>query len=105
MEFTTLVATAAVAMACLVAGLSGAHADWRDGVPVFRMGILGGDLEARRIKDFACLKERVGRALEVPVELWPSRDYSGITAGLLSGELQAASLGPGVYAAIFLQDP
>jgi phosphonate transport system substrate-binding protein len=105
MEFTIRVAIAAVAMAGLIAGLSGARADWRDDVPVFRMGILGGDLEARRIKDFACLKERVGSALEVPVELRPSRDYSGITAGLLSGELQSAGLGPGVYASIFLQDP
>ncbi|HLT01250.1 MAG TPA: phosphate/phosphite/phosphonate ABC transporter substrate-binding protein [Geminicoccaceae bacterium] len=95
----------AAAAAGLVALAGGAHADWRDEVPVFRIGILGGDLKDRQLRAFACLKERTERALRVPVELrtWP--DYTGVTAGLLSGELQAAGLGAGDYVAIFLQDP
>jgi phosphonate transport system substrate-binding protein len=105
MEFTRRLAIAALALAGLMTGLNDARADWREDVPVFRIGILGGDLEARRIKDFACLKERARKALEVPVELRAFSDYSGITAGLLSGELQSAALGAGGYAAIFLQDP
>jgi phosphonate transport system substrate-binding protein len=92
-------------MTSLIAGPGGARADWRDDVPVFRIGILGGDLEARQLKAFACLKERAARALELPVELRPSRDYGGVIAGLLSGELEAAGLGPGEYAAISMQDP
>jgi phosphonate transport system substrate-binding protein len=105
MEFTRRLAISVVALAGLMTGLDHARADWRENMPVFRIGILGGDLEARRLKDFACLKERVARALEVPVELRPSRDYGGVTEGLLSGELQAAGLGAAGYAAIFLQDP
>jgi len=105
MEFTRRLAIAAVAMTGLSACLDGARADWRDDVPVFRIGILGGDLETRRLRDFACLKERTARALELPVELRASRDYGGVTAGLLSGELQAAGLGAAGYAGIFLQDP
>lgn len=105
MEFTRRLAIAALALAGLMTGLNDACADWRNNVPVFRIGILGGDLEARRIKDFACLKERARQALDVPVELRASSDYSGITAGLLSGELQSAALGAGGYVAIFLQDP
>jgi phosphonate transport system substrate-binding protein len=105
MEFTRCLAIAAVAVAGLMAGPGGARADWRDDVPVFRIGILGGDLEARRLRDFACLKERTARALELPVELRASRDYGGVTDGLLSGELQAATLGAAGYAGIFLQDP
>jgi phosphonate transport system substrate-binding protein len=98
-------ALAAILMASSAAGPGDARADWRDNVPVFRIGILGGDLEARRMKDFACLKDRARKALNVPVELRASSDYSGITAGLLSGELQSAALGAAGYAAIFLQDP
>ena len=105
MEFTRRLAIAAVSLAGLMTGLNDARADWRENVPVFRIGILGGDLEARRLKDFACLKERTARALGVPVELRASSDYSGITSGLLSGELQAAALGAAGYATIFLQDP
>ena len=105
MEFTRRLAIAAVGLAGLMTGLNDARADWRENVPVFRIGILGGDVEARRIQDFACLKERAARALEVPVELRASSDYSGITAGLLSGELQSAALGAAGYATLFLQDP
>jgi hypothetical protein len=93
MEFNRRLVIAVVAMAGLSACLGGAHADWREEVPVFRIGILGGDLKDRQLRAFACLKERTERALEVPVELRTSRDYSGVTAGLLSGELQAAGLG------------
>ena len=98
-------AFAAVVAATWVAGLGDARGDWRQEVPVFRIGVLGGGLQERRLQDFACLKERARRALDVPVELRASRDYSGITAGLLSGDLQAAGLGPADYAGIFLQDP
>lgn len=105
MKFTRRLAIAAVAVASSMAGLGSALADWRENVPVFRIGILGGDLEDRQLRDFACLKTRTAQALGVPVELFPSTDYTGVIAGLLSGKLQAAGLGAAGYATIFLQDP
>jgi phosphonate transport system substrate-binding protein len=105
MEFTTRLAIAALAMAGLMAGVDGARADWRDDVPVFRIGILGGDLKEQQLRAFSCFKKHTERALELPVELSTSRDYTGVTEGLLSGELQAAGLGAGEYVAIFLQNP
>ena len=98
-------AFAAMVGASSVAGLGCARADWRDEVPVFRIGILGGGLEERRLKDHACLKSKAEKALKVPVDLFASRDYGGMTEGLLAGRLDAAGLGAGGYAAIFLQDP
>lgn len=105
MKLNRRLAIAALAVAGLAAWVSDARADWRDDVPVFRIGILGGDLRDYQLRAFACLEQRTERALGVPVELRTSRDYSGITAGLLSGELQAAGLGAGEYVATFLQDP
>ena len=51
-------AFAALVAASSVAGLGCARADWREEVPVFRIGILGGGLEERRLKDHACLKAK-----------------------------------------------
>ena len=106
MSFTRrLVAIAAIAAASSTVGWGCAQADWRDEVPLFRIGILGGDLEERRLEDHACLKARAEQALGVPVKLFAWRDYGGMTEGLLAGRLDAAGLGAAGYAGIFLQDP
>ena len=105
MSFTRCLALAAIVAASSTAGWGCARADWRDEVPVFRIGILGGELEDRRLKDHACLKARAQKALGVPVKLFASRDYSGVTEGLLASRLDAAGLGAAGYAGIFLQDP
>ena len=99
----------AIALVALAAssmiGVGGTSADWRDQVPRFRIGILGGDLEALQLREHACLKARTERALGVPVELAPSRDYSGVYEGLHAGSLDAAGLGAAGYAGLFLEDP
>jgi phosphonate transport system substrate-binding protein len=105
MSFTRCLAIAALVAVSSTVGWGHARADWRDEVPVFRIGILVGELEDRRLSDHACLKARAEKALGVPVKLFASRDYSGVTEGLLAGRLDAAGLGAGGYAAIFLQDP
>lgn len=105
MSFTRCLAIAAVVATSSTVGWGCARADWRDEVPVFRIGILGGDLEERRLADHACLKSRAEQALKVPVKLFASRDYGGVTEGLLAGSLDAAGLGAAGYAGIFLEDP
>ena len=105
MSFTRRLAIAAIAAASSTVSWGCAQADWRDEVPVFRIGILGGDLEERRLEDHACLKARAQQALGVPVKLFAWRDYDGMTEELLAGRLDAAGLGAAGYAGIFLQDP
>jgi len=98
------IALMAVAASSMI-GVGGASADWRDQVPTFRIGILGGDLEAIQLREHACLKARTEQALGVPVELAPSRDYTGVYEGLQSGSLDAAGIGAAGYAGLFLEDP
>jgi phosphonate transport system substrate-binding protein len=105
MSFTRCLALVAIVAGASTTGWGYARADWRDEVTTFRLGILGGELGDRRLKDHACLKARVEKALGVPVKLFASRDYSGVTEGLLAGRLDAAGLGAAGYASIFLQDP
>ena len=81
-----------------------AMADWREDVPVFRIGILGGENEADRLRERACQKTYLEERLGVPVELFPASDYAGVMQGLLAGQLEFAGLGSAGFAGIYLQD-
>jgi phosphonate transport system substrate-binding protein len=91
------------AMVCLASGT--AAADWRDEVPVFRIGILGGALGEYQRNAFACLDHLVEQEMRVPTELFTSPDYNGVMQGLLDGKLDAAGLGAASYAGVYLRDP
>jgi phosphonate transport system substrate-binding protein len=101
MKTTTL---AFAAIATLAAAVPAA-ADWRTEGPVLRVGIIGGENEADRLKRLSCLKDKLETRLSIPVELYPATDYAGVMQGLLAGQLEMAGLGPVGYAGIYLQDP
>jgi phosphonate transport system substrate-binding protein len=82
-----------------------AATDWRAQVPVLRIGLIGGENEADRLKRVECLKTKLEERLSIPVELYPATDYAGVMQGLLAGQLEMAGLGPVGYAGIYLQDP
>ncbi|MGB0497714.1 MAG: phosphonate ABC transporter substrate-binding protein [Rubricella sp.] len=81
-----------------------AQSDWREEVPVFRIGLLGGENEADRLRDHACQEAYLEERLGVDVELFPAADYAGVMQGLLAGQLEFAGLGSSGYAGIYLQD-
>jgi phosphonate transport system substrate-binding protein len=78
--------------------------DWREDVPVFRIGLLGGENESDRLREHDCQKAYLEERLGVPVELYPASDYAGVMQGLLAGQLEFAGLGSAGYAGIYLQD-
>lgn len=98
-------ALGAVVIASSLVASGSASADWRDEMPVFRIGILGGQLKEYQLREHACLKAYTEGALGVPVELFASTDYSGINERLHAGTLEAAGLGSAGYAELFLQNP
>jgi len=94
----TLLATAA-----LVALASGVHAE---DLKEFRIGILGGENEADRLRNFQCMTEKLPSVLGVEkVSLFPAADYDGVIQGLLGGTLDYAELGASGYAKIYLSNP
>ena len=73
---------------------------------VFRIGLLGGENEADRLRDTQCLVDLLPAALSVKeVQLFPAADYDGVVQGLLGGTLDYAELGASAYAAVVLKDP
>ncbi|MGY6697674.1 MAG: phosphonate ABC transporter substrate-binding protein [Roseinatronobacter sp.] len=82
-----------------------ASADWRSDLPVFRIGLLGGENEADRLRNNECMGAALAERLGVQVEMFPAPDYAGVMQGLLAGQLDYAALGASAYAGIYLQDP
>ena len=97
---TLALAAAATALSALPVA-----ADWRAQMPVFRVGLLGGENESDRLRNNECFRAAMEERLGVPVELFPAPDYAGVIQGLVAGQLDYAFLGASGYAAIYLQDP
>jgi phosphonate transport system substrate-binding protein len=93
---------AATALVALASGAAAQAADLKQ----LRIGILGGENEADRLRNFACLSEHLKKEFGFEkVSLFPAADYDGVIQGLLGGTLDIASLGASGYAAVYLKDP
>lgn len=69
----------------------------------FRVGIIGGENEADRLRNFQCLADTLPQAIGVEkVSFFPAADYDGVIQGLLGGTLDYAELGASGYAKIYL---
>ena len=79
--------------------------DWRTELPVFRVGLLGGENEADRLRNNECFRVALEERLGIPVELFPAADYAGVMQGLIADQLDFATLGASGYAGIYMQDP
>ncbi len=72
----------------------------------FRVGLLGGENEADRLRNVQCLAEQLPAALGVEkVSFFPAADYDGVIQGLLGGTLDYAELGASGFAKIYLANP
>ncbi|WP_029040460.1 phosphonate ABC transporter substrate-binding protein [Cucumibacter marinus] len=72
----------------------------------FRIGILGGENEADRLRNFECLADHLKDEFGFEkVSLFPAADYDGVIQGLLGGTLDYAELGASGYAKVYLEDP
>ncbi|MEZ5809823.1 MAG: phosphonate ABC transporter substrate-binding protein [Rhizobiaceae bacterium] len=92
-----LAAAASVAVTTVALG-----ADMKD----FRIGILGGENEADRLRNFQCMVDLLPEILGVEkVSLFPAADYDGVIQGLLGGTLDYAELGASGYAKVYLENP
>ncbi|SDP00449.1 phosphonate transport system substrate-binding protein [Phyllobacterium sp. YR620] len=92
----------AIAIGAMLAG-SMARAE---NLETFRIGLIGGENEADRLRNYQCVVDQLPKVLGVKeVKLFPATDYDGVIQGLLGGTLDAAELGASGYAKIYLTNP
>ena len=89
------------AASMLAIAASAAHAaDLKE----FRVGILGGENETDRLRNYQCLADHLKTEFGFEkVSLFPAADYDGVIQGLLGGTLDFAELGSAGYAAVVLR--
>ncbi|MGD9478541.1 phosphonate ABC transporter substrate-binding protein [Shinella sp. G-2] len=69
----------------------------------FRVGIIGGENEADRLRNYQCLGDQLKAELGFEkVSFFPAADYDGVIQGLLGGTLDYAELGASGFAKIYL---
>ena len=91
---------AAAALLSLVGGASAA--DMKE----FRIGLIGGENEADRLRNNQCLVDHLKKEFGFEkVSLFPAADYDGVIQGLLGGTLDYAELGAAGYAKAYLANP
>jgi phosphonate transport system substrate-binding protein len=72
----------------------------------FRIGILGGENEADRLRNYQCLSDDLKKEFGFEkVSMFPASDYDGVIQGLLGGTLDFAELGASGYAKTYLANP
>ena len=103
-SFTLTVSVTTMLLSSTATWAQDTSGDWRDEVETFRIGLLGGENEADRLREYDCQKAYLEERLGVPVELFPASDYAGVLQGLLADQLEYASLGSSGFAGIMLQD-
>ena len=92
---------AATALLSLAAGAANA-ADLKE----FRVGILGGENETDRLRNYQCLADHLKTEFGFEkVSLFPAADYDGVIQGLLGGTLDFAELGASCYVSVYIKDP
>ncbi|WEZ82023.1 phosphonate ABC transporter substrate-binding protein [Rhizobium sp. 32-5/1] len=69
----------------------------------FRVGIIGGENEADRLRNYQCLGDHLKTSFGFEkVSFFPAADYDGVIQGLLGGTLDYAELGASGFAKINL---
>lgn len=96
--FSKIASAAAVSLIALTA----TQAVAAEPIKEFRIGLLGGENQADRLRNNECLVQRFEKLLGVPVKLFPAADYAGTMEGLKGGNLDFAELGASAYAGIYL---
>jgi phosphonate transport system substrate-binding protein len=72
----------------------------------FRIGMLGGENEADRLRNIQCLVDYLKEDFGFEkVSVFPAADYDGVIQGLLGGTLDYAELGASGYAKTYLENP
>jgi phosphonate transport system substrate-binding protein len=104
MQRRTLIEMAPAAVVAYGMGGSsiGRAADWKDRVKEFRVGLLGGENTADRLKKYDGFQHLLQEKLGVPVKLFPAADYAGVMQGMAAGQLDATEFSPSAFAGAWL---
>lgn len=77
---------------------TGAHADWRDEMKVFRIGMIARDSSGQAVPGLAVIKRAYTQALGLPVEIFVARDYAALIDAQATARVDYAIYSTTAYA-------
>ena len=76
--------------------------DWKGQVKEFRIGLLGGENTADRLKRYDGFQKLLTEKLGIPVKIFPAADYAGVMQGFAAGQLDVSEFSPSAFAGTWL---
>ena len=83
--------------------LAQAKAAWADQVPVIRIGLLGGENDADRLKRYGPYQQLLEATYGVPAKMLTAADYAGVIQAFAAGQIEIAYMSPAAYASAWLE--
>ncbi len=84
-------------------GASAQRRGWAEQVPVIRVGLLGGENDADRLKRYGPYQKLLEATFGVPVRLIAAADYAGVIQAFAAGQVDVAYMSPAAYASAWLE--
>ena len=96
---------AALMGAMLVSGGAWAQGKrpWAAQVPVIRIGLLGGENDADRLKRYGSYQKLLEETFGVPAKMLTAADYAGVIQAFGAGQIEVAYMSPAAYASAWLE--
>ena len=80
-----------------------AKASWAAEVPVIRIGLLGGENDADRLKRYGPYQKLLESSFGVPARLIAAADYAGVIQAFAARQIDIAYMSPASYASAWLE--
>jgi phosphonate transport system substrate-binding protein len=78
-------------------------ASWAAQVPVIRIGLLGGENDADRLKRYGPYQKLLEASFGVPAKMIAAADYAGVIQAFAARQIDIAYMSPASYAAAWLE--
>lgn len=90
--------SAALALTLVVSQASPSHADWREEMKIFRIGMIAEEGAGQTVPGLSSLKRAFAQALGLPVEIFVARDYAALIDAQANGRIDYAIYSTMAYA-------
>ncbi len=96
-------ALAGAGLLCAGPAVAQGRRPWADQVPVIRIGLLGGENDADRLKRYGGYQKLMEQTFGVPARMIAAADYAGVIQAFAAGQLEVAIMSPAAYASAWIQ--
>ena len=92
----------ALALAAAALAAPAQAQEWKSQIKELRIGLLGGENTADRLKRYDGFQKLIGDRFGIPIKLFPAADYAGVMQAMAAGQLDISEFSPAAFAGAWL---